>query len=191
MEQSENINELFTALCKAQSEIVGAKKDSQNPFFKSHYADLASVWDAVREPITKNGLCVVQTIETEQDKLFVQTTLGHISGQFVKSKIPVLPQKHDPQSLGSAISYARRYSLTALLSVPQIDDDGEEAMSRIHNQNQSDFKLAEAAICAARSLNELSKIQNRVKISKFTDAEKDALLERIGIVADEIKITNK
>lgn len=131
MTKSENINELAAALAKAQSEICGAIKDSANPFFKSSYADLGSVWAAVRDPLTKNGICVTQTTEHTAAGLMLTTTLAHTSGQWMSStSFPINPVKPDPQSLGSATSYARRYQLSAMLCLPQIDDDGEGAMGR-------------------------------------------------------------
>lgn len=132
--RSEQINELAAALAKAQGEITGALKDSANPFYKSKYADLASVWDACKEPLSKNGLCVIQTPRiTERGRVLV-TTLAHSSGQWISSELPINPVKDDPQGLGSAISYMRRYALTAIVGVAQIDDDGEKAMGREINQ---------------------------------------------------------
>jgi len=129
--KSEQTNELAAALAKAQSKIIGALKDSQNPFFKSNYADLASVWDAIRIPLTENGLAVTQTIgmmqieDTLHDTL--TTALLHTSGQWVDSTMHLRPVKSDPQALGSCITYARRYALAAITGCPQIDDDGNEA----------------------------------------------------------------
>jgi len=125
--QSDKLDALFAALSKAQGEIAGAKKDSTNPFFKSSYADLASVCDALREPFTKNGLSYIQL--TEEDGTVV-TMLCHSSGQWIKGRLKIDPVKKDPQGIGSAITYARRYALAAIAGVAQIDDDGEAAMSR-------------------------------------------------------------
>lgn len=137
MNQSESIAELAAALAAAQSEIKGAVKDAENPFFKSSYADLASVWDACRGPLTKNGLCVIQTSEAHDGRTLIVTTLAHKSGQWIRGYMPVVAMKPDPQSLGSAITYARRYSLAAICSVPQIDDDAESAMTRQPAQQQA------------------------------------------------------
>lgn len=127
--QSENINELVTALSKAQGEIKSAIKDSLNPHFKSKYADLNSVWDACRSQLSKNGLAVIQTTEMKNDRLTLVTTLAHSSGQWMKSDLPVLSATNTPQALGSALTYMRRYSLSAITGVaPGDDDDGEAAM---------------------------------------------------------------
>ena len=80
--KSDQINELASALAKAQAKIKGAVKDSANPFFKSSYADLQSVWDAIREPLSSNGLAVIQTTATNPaGGLDLVTTLAHSSGQ--------------------------------------------------------------------------------------------------------------
>ncbi len=128
--QSEQINELATALCKCQSEMEAAVKDSLNPHFKSKYADLASVWDAVRQPLTKNGLCVVQSLDTIGENSILISTLMHTSGQWIKSTIPVINANKTSQGLGSGLSYARRYSLAALVGCVQDDDDGNSSMPK-------------------------------------------------------------
>jgi len=131
MAQSQNINELATELAKAQAVMQPAVKDSENPFFKSHYADLSSVWDAIRKPLTDNGLSVVQTPDTLDGKMVLVTTLLHSSGQWISGALPVSPTKTDPQSMGSAITYARRYALSALAGVcSEEDDDGNAASAK-------------------------------------------------------------
>lgn len=129
---SENINELASALSKAQSEMQAAVKDSENPFFKSKYADLGSVWDACRPVLGKNGLCVMQFTEIVNEKLMMVSMLAHSSGQWIKSYLPLNPAKTDAQGIGSAISYMRRYGLSALIGVvaDDADDDGEAAVGR-------------------------------------------------------------
>jgi len=131
MNQSENINELATALSKAQGEMQAAIKDSVNPFFKSKYADLGSIWDAARPALCAHGLCVIQSTEIVGEKVVLVTTLAHTSGQWVKSYLPLNPSKNDSQGMGSAITYLRRYSLSALVGVVcDEDDDGEASMGR-------------------------------------------------------------
>lgn len=131
MTQSSEVKDLFTALSKAQSEIRGAVKDSANPFFKSKYADLESVWEACRAALTSNGLSVIQTTEYQVEAgTCVVTTLGHSSGQWIKGTLPIMAIKNDPQGIGSAITYARRYALAGIVGIVQVDDDGESAMGR-------------------------------------------------------------
>ena len=118
---------LFKALAAVQGEITGARKGSSNPFFKSQYADLASVWDACRESLSSHGLSVVQTTRYHPNGICVVTTLGHESGEFLEGELVMVPTKNDPQGIGSCITYARRYALAAIVGVAQVDDDGNAA----------------------------------------------------------------
>ncbi len=136
MYQSEQINEIANALSKAQADITPAIKESTNPFFKSKYADLSSVWGACREPLTKNGLAVLQTMEYKDSQMVLITTLTHSSGQWIRSCLPILPVKQDAQSIGSAITYMRRYSLAAMVGVIADDDDGNAATYEIPPKNK-------------------------------------------------------
>src|SRR5690554_2301408 len=115
--ESECLNELFAALAKAQQEMEIAKNDSLNPFFKSKYSDLASVIKASRPYLSKNGLCVIQLVRTEPQGLFLYTRLAHSSGQWIESKMPIDPAKKDIQSLGSHMTYVKRYSYAAIVGV--------------------------------------------------------------------------
>ena len=133
--KSETIGKLALALSKAQAKITGALMDSSNPFFKSKYADLASVMDAIRIPFAENELAVTQLIEEKEGKHFLITMLMHSSGEFVRSSYPlVIKDLNNPQSIGSTVTYARRYNLAAVAGVAQIDDDGEAANNRIHEK---------------------------------------------------------
>lgn len=135
METSESINEISTALAKAQGQIENAIKDSNNPYFKSKYADLTSVWDACRKQLSENGLAVIQSPEESTAGISITTMLCHSSGQWIKSKysMPCDSSKLTPQVIGSAITYARRYALSAMVGVaPGDDDDGNDA-----SQNQA------------------------------------------------------
>jgi hypothetical protein len=132
MEKSESIKELATALNKAQATLQVAKKGSENPFFHSKYADLLSIWDACREALTTNGLSITQIADTgAEGKAVLETVLMHTSGEWIKGRLPLLPVKADPQAQGSAITYARRYSLSAIIGLcTEEDDDAEGAMNR-------------------------------------------------------------
>jgi hypothetical protein len=126
-ECSQDIAELSKALCKAQGAMKGAVKDSSNPFFKSKYADLSAVWDDVREPFAKHGLSVIQMPTGGVGNVSLVTQITHDSGQWIRSKLTMVPVKTDPQGIGSCITYARRYALAAMAGVYQIDDDGNQA----------------------------------------------------------------
>lgn len=135
MNKSESIAALSAALSKAQGEMRGAVKDSANPFFKSRYADLASVIEAAREPLAKNGLAVIQLINETGG---VETVLTHSSGEWISSTLQLTPKTTSPQDMGSIISYGRRYSYAAIVGLAQVDDDAETAMGRVSNTITAD-----------------------------------------------------
>lgn len=128
MPQSDSIKELATALSKVQGELTYAKKDSANPFFKSRYADLESVWDACRSLMAANGLSVIQMPGNYfEGRMWLVTRLCHSSGEWIEQEMSVPVQKMDVQGCGSALSYMRRYSLSAFIGIVQSDDDGNAA----------------------------------------------------------------
>jgi hypothetical protein len=133
-EESPNLGKLYEALAKAQLEMQPAKTSSNNPFFKSKYADLAEVVRASRSALAKNGLAVMQYVKaTEEGKSLLCTRLGHTSGQWIESSIPIRSEKPGIQGFGSNLSYLRRYMYGALVGVVSSgeDDDGEMAMSGV------------------------------------------------------------
>lgn len=138
MQHSESINELATALAAAQGVMGGALKDSANPFFKSKYADLESVWTACRKALSDNGLAVIQTTGINEAGICVTTVLAHKSGQWIRDTLPVNAKDQTPQGIGSAITYARRYALASMVGVYQTDDDGEAAHGRGTQPQQQD-----------------------------------------------------
>ena len=132
-EQSAQINELATALAKAQAVMRPAAKDSVNPHFKSKYADLASMWDACREALTANSLSVVQMPMDAQLEGYtsLRTLLLHGSGQYLATTVSARLTKDDAQGIGSALTYLRRYALAAMVGiVADEDDDGNTASGR-------------------------------------------------------------
>jgi hypothetical protein len=127
MKTSEQINELATALAQAQGMMDNAVMNRVNPHFKSKYADLAAIWDAARKPLSANGLSVAQTI----GEGVLHTRLLHTSGQWIASEHP-LPMSGRPQEIGSALTYARRYSLSALIGIAADEDDDATAAEKGH-----------------------------------------------------------
>ena len=126
-------SQLAFALALAQAEITTAELTKENTFTKSKYADLASVWDAVRDPLTRNGLAVSQIFETLEDgNILLRTVLLHTSGEQLSSTLPLLGVK-DHHSLGSASTYVRRYALAAITGCAPggWDDDGNAAQESI------------------------------------------------------------
>jgi ERF superfamily len=131
MNKSESIAKLALALSKAQSAISGAVKDSTNPFFSSKYANLESVVDAIRGPLADNELSFTQLTTKNEQGLFVNTLIMHSSGEWLEGSYPVVcAQPNDPQKLGAAMTYARRFSLSSAFGVPQVDDDGNTAAEK-------------------------------------------------------------
>ena len=132
--KSNDIGKLAQALAKAQAEMKGAIKDSNNPFFKSQYADLHSVIEASRPFLSKNGLSIAQIpggitmVGTKTVVLSISTTLMHDSGQWLQSTATVpLDSPVNAQKYGSALTYGRRYGLASMVGIAQMDDDGNAA----------------------------------------------------------------
>ena len=133
--KSESIKELATALSKAQSQFDHAKKDVKNEFFKSKYADLASVIDAAKEHLGKNGLSVSQLTNVDENgNILLETILMHSSGEWISGVYPIKPIKTDPQAYGSAMTYARRYAFSAITGIAADDDDGNAASQQSNKQ---------------------------------------------------------
>ena len=139
MSQSESIKELATALSKVQGQLTFAKKDSANPFFKSTYADLESVWDSCREALAKNGLAVIQMPGNFfEGRMWLITRLVHSSGEWIEQEMSFPVGKPDSQgvvktdahSCMAAITYMRRGALAAFVGVVQSDDDGNTASGK-------------------------------------------------------------
>jgi hypothetical protein len=129
---------IYAALCKAQKSFKPAIKDTANPFFKSKYADLASIWDACKDALAENDLFVSQSIGNPEGGPVLITKVFHVSGEFIESTCPIICGKqNDPQAFGSAVTYTRRYSLAPLLGLITDDDDGEGAMVRTADKMQS------------------------------------------------------
>ena len=128
METSQDIGELAASLAKAQGAIKAAAKDSQNPHFKSKYADLAGVMDACRAELSANNLAITQWPgECADGRMAMTTMLIHSSGQWMRETLTIPLSKIDAQGYGSATTYARRYALAAAIGIVQDDDDGNAA----------------------------------------------------------------
>ena len=228
--QSATIGLLAAALAKAQALIKPAPKDKNNPFFNSMYADLASVWDAVRVPLASNGLAVIQTpLQTDGKTVVLRTVLAHESGEWISSVLVMSPGHvetrrdpqgnktsefvHDcsPQALGSCLTYARRYALSAIAGVCADDDDGNAASARNKEQDQTppakpkpaasktatkpaakaqvDFTKLEALIVERGITEEIQtawlgyfKVASR---DQFTQANVDAIIKRITTAKEQ------
>ena len=129
--KSDKIDKLAAALSKAQASMGGVKKGSVNPFYKSNYADINNCLEACLPALTANGLSITQGNRfCSINGYYVTTTLLHESGQWIKSEIRMpLTNKKDAQEVGSACTYGRRYGLTAMVGLAQVDDDGNATVN--------------------------------------------------------------
>lgn len=136
MTQSEQINELAVALARAQGEFKPASFDKKNPHFNSKYASFTSIVESCRDSLAKHGLMFCQTITEEGEKLSLSTKVIHSSGQWISGLTPLYVDKTTMQGLQSAVTYAKRGGLSALLGiVSDEDDDGNEAEDNPPKQN--------------------------------------------------------
>jgi hypothetical protein len=121
-------NEFYTDLLKAQTQIEEIAKDGKNPFFNSDYATLNATILACKKILNDNNFVILQPLQSDSDGVYVCTTLIHISGEKIESRMRIKAKSdNNPQDQGSAITYARRYSLQSLLLMSAVDDDGERA----------------------------------------------------------------
>ena len=127
MNKSDSIKNLAAALTKAQAEMSGAKKSANNPFFKSKFADLGEVIRCVKEPFENNGLSFMQFPVSADGFAGVETIILHESGEYISQSFMLKCAKNDPQGMGSAITYAKRYGLQGACGIPSEDDDGNAA----------------------------------------------------------------
>ena len=180
MNKSEQINELASALCKAQGLIKGAVEDSTNPHFKSKYASLQSYIDSAKEPLAKNGLSVTQLLTDNvcesHNMLTIETVLMHSSGQWISSIFSVPVSKNDAQGFGSACTYARRYSYAAIVGIAPMDDDGQEAVQTLPKSDKSNsvksipaniINLLESAKSVTELLAKASELKDYHKHPQF------------------------
>lgn len=171
MMNSENINELAAALAKAQGEMRHADKNKtmKMPGRSDYkYASLSSVIEAIRDPLSKNGLAVIQQLSPHDGKLFLITKLVHSSGQWVASYMPIKSDIIKPQDFGSELTYKKRYSLCALICQDSDeDDDGSSAQ-----------KEAEESI--KNETHKTTPAKSPVLIKKIGDAQLVDIVEWIG-----------
>lgn len=135
---SDGIDQLCKALAAAGAEFPEITKDTENPYFRSQYADLATLIKATRPVLSKHGLCIVQAPATKGSVANVTTMLMHTSGQWLSSDLELPSTKTDAQGLGSAITYARRYAYQSILNVAgEEDDDGNAATGKPQEDRKS------------------------------------------------------
>ena len=164
MRTSDSINELAAALAKAQAEMKNAKLNKQNPHFKSRYADLAEIRDTVTPALSKNNIAVVHGTDAAESGIHVVTRLIHSSGQWIESRFPIAYDK--PQTMGSAITYGRRYNLSAITNISADDDDDANAAN--------DKPAPPPVMTAANGTKGASKAANRDGYTKMVAAIRNA-----------------
>ena len=149
---TDDTKQLFAALCKAQASMGAAVKDSKNPHYRSSYASLTAVLDAVVPVLNAQGITVLQLPHLEGSHVELTTVLGHTSGQMLSSTVAApMGKKQDAQAVGSAITYLRRYALQSIMGLPVEDDDGNAASRRAPQQQRRTLPSTQdwAALIAA------------------------------------------
>lgn len=137
MKQSESIKNLAEAMATAQGEMGAAVKGASNPFFKSKYASLGDVIQAIKPHFAEVGLSYVQFPVTGENSVGVTTRLMHLSGEWLEQEYFIPLGKMDAQAAGSAITYARRYALQSIAGIPSEDDDGNQAVQAAPTPSKS------------------------------------------------------
>lgn len=191
---SAEIGELASALASAQAELSPAAKNAQNPHLKNRYADIAAVYEAIRETLPKHGLSVSQIIMPHESKARVRTLLMHKSGQWLASEcLMPLDRNGGPQGMGSAITYARRYSLSAIVGVvSEDDDDAEAAQPRRQQQAQPQQRREPAQPRRPEPMRQAApKPQGDGQVEMITDAQVKmlmALFNKCGMDVREVRL---
>ncbi len=193
VDHSSSRGALAKALAPAQGKIEGARKTAQNPHLKNRYATLADVWDACRGPLSAHGLAVVQTFEPHGDKMIcVVSRLIHESGEWMQSRLILPVTKADAQGFGSAITYARRYALSALVGVTADDDDGNAASGTVAKaqpaaDNSDEARLAEM-LAKAKTTDDLAKAEaEAARVAKAGGLTDDARVRLRALRAEAAK----
>ena len=169
MKTSETITKIAGALTKAQATIKHALKDATNPHLKNQYATLESVIDASKEALLLQEIIVIQSPTGE----VLTTRLQHSSGEFLESEMKLFLAKQDMQGLGSAITYARRYALAALLNISQTDDDGHAS-----SHKEKPVARAERARLPAASKIDILNMIKKFQAINISERELENLLQK-------------
>jgi hypothetical protein len=176
------MKQIISALLNAQKSMGNATKDNVNPFFKSKYADLNSVREAVTPLLNANGIVVLQPMCTVDGSEYVKTILMHESGEVLESYTKIIcKSQNDPQAYGSGVTYARRYGLQSFMSIGADDDDGNIASKAEVFKPTKEQISNELLISNAENLESLGKIfksfdlQEQKRLTKFTTERKTEL----------------
>jgi hypothetical protein len=171
MNKSETLSKLAPALVKAQSAMAGATKSADNPFFKSKYANLEEVIRVVKTAFGDQGLSFVQFPISGEGTAGVETIIMHESGEFISNEFLLKCSKSDPQGMGSAITYARRYGLQSACGIPSEDDDGNAASATTPKKPAMQPAEAIKLLKSAKTLDTLGKCWQALTIDIQQSAE--------------------
>lgn len=185
--KSESITKLATAMGMFQGEMVAVKKDASNPFYKSKYATLESIIESIKDPMKKAKLSYVQLPAGEN---LLVTVLMHESGEFMESTVKMAPKDNTPQGQGSAITYMRRYALSAMLGLATEDDDDGNAATKPKEANKTTepvasktdplFEKAKKNLSANTDKAQLEDFKKKIEGSKkYTPEQKKELIDVI------------
>ena len=182
MKQSNEVNEIIKALNQANVEISNPKNTAENPFFKSKYAPLGDILNMLRPILRFHGLVIIQNVSTDERFVSIETGLYHVSGQYIISdKLQMSAEKATAQGQGSAITYGRRYQVSAFLNIASEDDDDANHVSdnkkepKKEEKQKGDLKGALKAISESKTIENLDKICKLIELRIWTDEESKEL----------------
>src|SRR5690554_57796 len=192
MQKSESIKNLAIALSKFQSEVENPKNTADNPFYHSKYAPLQDVLNTVRPLLSKHGLSIIQSPSGDGQSISITTMLLHESGEWIEFDPLVLKaEKITPQKTGSAITYGRRYALSAVLGISSEDDDDGNSLEKTQQNSGQKKQLTEkqvkrlyaiansAGFSTADVKKVLMKDYNKTQATDLTKEEYDEICERL------------
>lgn len=188
--KSEQVSNLFAALAKAQSEIENPSKNKKNDHFKSMFADLAEVLSTARPVLSANGLAVSQWPSYESGVVHVTTILSHSSGEWMEGKASTKVTKDDPQGVGSAITYLRRFSLAAVAGIHQEDDDADSASDKGH-EKITEQQAADLAAMVEEVGADLGAFCKYMKVAKLSDIQSATLQKAVTALEAKRKAATK
>lgn len=203
MRTSNEVNEIAKALSAAQKEMKPAYKESTNPHFKSRYSSICSIWESIRIPLTSNGLTVWQDVTTQEKTVSVDTRIVHSSGQWVEFGPLCIPvSQFSAQAYGSAISYAKRYALSAALGVVSTDDDddGESLMKPFRDEKPLEPLSSKPSFVTKSQADQLenmiapddmeyrTKLLEFYKIKSFADLPSERYLGAVDAITKHNKV---
>lgn len=179
MNKSESIKNIASALAKFQAEVINPKNTQNNPFYNSKYAPLQDVLNLVRPLLSKYGLSVIQHPSGDGVNISISTMLLHESGEWIEFEPLVLKaDKATPQGAGSAITYGRRYALSAVLGIASEDDDDANAYESVPKKQETPRTLSDAQIKRLYAIASSAGISNdQVKAAIRKDYKKDSATE--------------